>query len=361
MHSSISNSERPFVDMPWPRIFMVVLIFFILFSIGMEWRLAQIGIAPTVSDSQEKWEAERIRASQLGKNALILIGASRIQLGVDLAILKKETGLEPVQLAIDGSSSTPILAGLANDPKIQGTIIVDYYDHNIGDNGGLAEKYQHGFENHGSGVFQLSPYNKSEKFLTEWLHERARIYAEGASPLNSFLFRILNDDGARELLVTHADRSRQADYTQVKMPDYYYSRVARNLGIEMPSVNANSEPILKKYVSLQKVQNNKEFIRNVLLLKQLVAKVEAHGGRVLFLVMPSSGMVREIEERRYPVGKFWKPFIEMIGVRSIRSADHELLQNFTCPDGSHLDMRDRARFTLAMTYALGINRLALEN
>jgi hypothetical protein len=356
MHSSTSSSDRPVVHMPWWRVHLVALCAFLAVAIAMEVQLARMGFVSNVQDSQERWEKERLRASRLGQKALILVGASRIQLGVDLEVLRKETGLEPVQLAIDGSAFMPILAGLAADPAIRGTIIIDYYDHAVGVYGGTAETYQRGFENHGAGKREFSPYMESEKFLTEWIKEHVLSYADGANPFNSLFTRILNDDGARLVLTTLPDRSRLGDYSRVRMPDYYYRRVARTLGLDAKTFASSTESSLKKMVESQASENNAEFVLKTQALKQLVSRIESRGGKVLFLAMPSSGMVREIEERRYPREKFWDPFVKEMRVPAVRSVDDPLLKEFSCPDGSHLDFKDRAKFTMAMTHALGLNR-----
>lgn len=342
--------------MPWAGILTCAVAVFLLFAGVMEARLRHIGVAPNVHDSQERWEAERARASRLGEKALILIGASRIQLGADLDVLRAETGLEPVQLAIDGSTPMPVLAGLASDPRIRGTIIVDYYSHTVGNYGGIAQTYQSHFEKGASGKNQLSPYAKSEKYFTEWVQERLSIYSDGANPLNSLLYRVINDDGARSLITTRTDRSRLGDYSKAKMPEYYHRRVARTLGIHLTTFDENTESTLKKLASLTPPQDNSKFIHEAQKVRQQVSAIQTRGGRVFFLEMPSSGMVREVEEKRFPVEKFWKPFTEISGTIGVRSLDHPLLKKFTCPDGSHLDYRDRREFTMAMIQALGLAR-----
>ena len=62
--------------------------------------------------------------------------------------------------------------------------------------------------------------------------------------------------------------------------------------------------------------------------------------------MPWSRMVREIEARRYPRALFWDRFLQESGAAGVDAAYEPALQEFVCPDGSHLDVRDRARFTL---------------
>ena len=64
--------------------------------------------------------------------------------------------------------------------------------------------------------------------------------------------------------------------------------------------------------------------------------------------MPSSGMVCEIEARRYPRALFWDRFVQESGAAGVHAACEPALQEFACPDWSHLDVRDRARFTLEL-------------
>ena len=83
----------------------------------MEAVLSLRGFRPTAVDDEPTWILQRHRASTLGPRALILVGASRIQIGIDIDALRDVTGLEPVQLAIDGSSFTLVLKELAADRR----------------------------------------------------------------------------------------------------------------------------------------------------------------------------------------------------------------------------------------------------
>lgn len=327
----------------------------------MEIRLAQLGYHATVLDSAERWSKERTRASQLGERALILIGGSRIQLGIDLDTMRKETGLEPVQLAVDGSSFVPILKGLADDPTIRGTVLVDYYPESVegalSDEYGAATAFEKAFE---KGMIEHEFFSLAhvEKSLSEILHENLRSFADGATPLKSLLWRILPNERANQYLVTLPDRSRLADYKLVAMPEFYYKRVARNLGQEK-SINldaADIEQVLKRQIDLRQPNNNADYIQGARYLRQLVTAISSRGGRVVFVVMPTSGMIREIDEKRYPHANFLALFKKETGLSILSSADNPALQSFICPDGSHLDFRDQSRFTVALAHSLGIVR-----
>ena len=123
----VSSAYRRAPKIRW-QILLTGLTLFALFVAAMEVRLTIRGIRPTAVDNETSWMRERARASSLGERAVILIGASRMQTAIDLDVLRVRTKQEPVQLAIDASSFIPILAGLAKDPAIRGTVIVSFMD-----------------------------------------------------------------------------------------------------------------------------------------------------------------------------------------------------------------------------------------
>ena len=88
----------------------------------------------------------------------------------------------------------------------------------------------------------------------------------------------------------------------------------------------------------------------------MVKAIEGRGGRVLFADFPTAGLVRAIEEKRYPRELFWDRFVGTVKAKAIDAADYPSLDGFQCPDGSHLDFRDRSRFTLALFEELGLGR-----
>jgi hypothetical protein len=87
----------------------VALVMPLLVGALLEYMLAAKGFQATTLDTPQLWIEQRARASALGEEALILVGGSRIQLGLDLPLLRETLPLEPVQLAVDGSSSFAVL------------------------------------------------------------------------------------------------------------------------------------------------------------------------------------------------------------------------------------------------------------
>lgn len=77
----------------------------------------------SVTDDVALWINERSRLYGAGRRSVVLIGASRIQVGVDLDTFALKTGIRPVQLAINGNSPLPVLENLAQDVDFSGTVI----------------------------------------------------------------------------------------------------------------------------------------------------------------------------------------------------------------------------------------------
>jgi hypothetical protein len=181
-------------------------------------------------------------------------------------------------------------------------------------------------------------------------------FADGTTPFTALNQRIIPNEKATQYLITLPNRSRLADYMLVRMPKFYYKRVARNLGMEK-SINLadpDIEQILNRQIGLQQPKNNAAYTQGAKYLRELVMAIRSRGGDVVFVAMPTSGMIRKIDEKRYPRTAFLDILKKETGSRLINSADEPSLQLFTCPDGSHLDFRDRTGFTSALARLLGV-------
>jgi hypothetical protein len=347
----------------WPRVLGGAALLFVLGVSYLELRLALRGIRPTVVDSPALWIQQRARASALGERALVLVGASRIQLDADLDVLRVRTGLEPVQLAIDGSNFRPVLAGLAADPAIRGTVIVDVAEPYVAHDapGGTVQDWQAAYERAAARP-ALPDFATTEGWLGHQLHRRLRSYADGAQPLTSLLQRILPAHATQQYLVTLPDRARLADYAKVDLPALYYARVLRNLGETAPPADTPTygdlDRELRRRIDALQPQHDAlpAYRAGAEALARDAEAIRRRGGRVFFVLPPTSGLVRAMEERRFPRAEFWDALAAIIGSGTLHYADVPAWQALECPDGSHLDFRQRAAFTHALVDALGLAR-----
>jgi hypothetical protein len=347
----------------WLRVVVTALLVLVVFVGLMEMRLAVRGFRPTWTDSDAAWAAERARADKLGDRALVLIGASRMLLDVDLDVLRRGTGLEPVQLAIDGSSFVPVLEDLAEDPEIRGTVLVAYQDNVIASRDGerTAHDFVSGWQRR-SRTGSIPDFAMSEAVLTNWLRAYLRSYADGARPITSLTTRILAPHPTPQYLITLRDRSWMADYSKVDMPAFYYGRVQRTLGESVPIAPgmkwADVDAEIRRRIEDISVADASAVRERSVRIAEMVRRIEARGGRVVFADFPTDGLVRAIDEKRYPREIFWHPFVEIVKAPAVGPAENPALASFKCPDGSHLDFRDRARFTAVVADALHLGAIS---
>ena len=335
------------------------LLYLLLLLAATEIVLGLRGFRATVLDTEQRWIAQRSEASRLGSQALILVGASRIQLGIDLDVLREVTGLQPVQLAIDGSSFVPVLEGLADDPTVTGTVLISYQDGTIpgGDRTALPARYEAHYR---SRTRAPSDYRWVEDRLSETMRTHFRNYADGARPLDSLLQRVVVASATPQYLMTLPDRSRMADYQRVSMPGFYYGRVMRDLGdqFSIPSqwTYGDLDRELQRRIAAVRPADNGQFLKVLPRLEAAINALQERGARVLFVMMPTSGLVNALHERRFPRNEFWEQFARKTRATTLHFADVPALAAFQCPDGSHLDYRDRGRFTQHLATALGLAR-----
>lgn len=324
---------------------------------GLEAGLAWRGFRPSLLDTESLWLEKRAEADSVGNHGLILVGDSRTELDLDQDVLRRKTGLEPVQLAIDGDYFLPVFRGIAADPHITGTVLVGFAPAALldADNFAASSNFETEAERNAQ-KFDLPDFNSMDRRLTDALHGRLRSYADGSQPLVSLTRRLLNSEATPQYLTTLPDRSTLADYSLVPMPNYYYRRVYRNLGEPQDAVSGLSretiEAHIKAKIATLKPLDDSYFRQRIADIAAMTAAIEARGGRVIFIAYPETGYVRQIDTKLFPRNKFWDLFAAGVGTQTLYYADIPALASFACPDGSHLDFRERAAFTSALVDVL---------
>jgi hypothetical protein len=325
------------------------LLAFVLFmEIGLEIR----GIHPSLLDSQHTWVRERSRLDALGAGSVALVGSSRILLDVDAGVLRHESGLEPVQLGIEGGSFVPVLAGLAGDPAFKGTVIVELDEHFLAwePQYDTAYAYELAYERTQGSV--QPNYEDVENYLGDALRGHLRSYADGTRPLTALLRRIITKPDPAQYLRMLPDREVLADYRKTPMPELYLLRSLRNLdgSNDLPEGYSDRQianKIEADIAALRPVDNSR-FLGEIPVVGKMVGSIQARGGRVFFVKFPESGYVEITDDRRYPRRLFWDQFAAQKGAATVDFEDYPALEGLPCPDGSHLDYRERAAFTHAL-------------
>lgn len=302
---------------------------------------------PLNLDTKELWAAQRARASSLGKDALILVGTSRIQLGMDLDILEDVLNLTPVQLAIDGNPFMPVLEDLVADPSITGTIILSLDNGAIGP---LTKRYR--------STEWVEFYNREyrdlfspalEKRLKAKVKSLSNIYSSGVPLFRLLKFATGREPAPKHYLKTDARRERDADYRMVRQPDFYLARAIRHLGqnVDLTGVTTLPQAIQRIRDSIPTRSYQKHQISNFSYINEITQKLRQRGVRIIFVRFPTSDLVWEIDQAKLPKEYYWDQFARYSLAPTIHFMDYPELQ-FKLADGSHLDQSQKQEFTRSL-------------
>jgi hypothetical protein len=332
VHLFTSNSNERMRLRDWGRVWLLSLLTAGIFLGSGEvfWRTR--GFQPTIQDDWGVWAKVRRKAVNQGERAIILIGASRIQAGVHPDIFEEATGKRPLVLAIDGSNPIPVLKNLSEDERITGTIICSFIPMFLGedsDDFGRAKRW-------------IREYN--EQRWSSRLETRLSILIE-----RSFVFRYtgLQPDQLWENF--QESRGPYPLYAPMR-PDRY-----RAMDFSMTDVDRIRQGRIRREKEFQEKAaplSDERFMEKVARIDQMVQKIENRGGRVIFIRLPSTGVVRRIEDQTWPREKYWDILAVNTQANAIHFEDYPSLSQFDCPDGSHLDVRDARIFTRSLAEIL---------
>ncbi len=76
-----------------------------------------------------------------------------------------------------------------------------------------------------------------------------------------------------------------------------------------------------------------------------VEKIRSRGGKIVFVRFPSTGGLKELEDRITPREETWDPLLKMTGAPGIYYSDFPELSGFKCPEWSHLSAGDSVEFS----------------
>jgi hypothetical protein len=332
MHLSTSSSSERVPQGGWLRTWVVTFIVVAVVVAGWEWFVRTRGLGDVaIANTAEPWIRERERAAELGDNALVLIGASRMQGGLDLETFQAITKATPVQLAISASPFMPVLRHLADDPAITGTIVVsfDMSSLRVLDEGTDAQRWVAAYDDFKAGRTAVF-YQPVEDWLHQGVDSMLVSFSRNARPHQLVLART-----TKSYVRTLPDRSQQFDYSKIDREEAYERRVRLVLDGTDPSFLEISD-IGEKFADIERQ----------------VEKLQARGAEVIFVRFPSSKRIREIEDIRFPRDVYWDKLAAGTSARTIHFADYPELGNVDLPDGVHPDVSEQKKFTEALARIL---------
>lgn len=327
MPSSISSSSHRAPSGPWALTWSVTGLLMLLFVLAWEifWRLQ--GFTPALEDSPALWAFNRARIRSGDPEQVVMTGASRMQLGIDLDVFDRNfPGPKPVQLAIDASSPNHVLYHLAENESFEGVLICSvwhwFYRPGSESQWDRSAEYIQFYRN-------VTPADFSELFIAGLFRESLTLPYTGLNPLN--IYRKIRE-GKRPrppYQVIRWDRYRPADYS---------------LAEDLDSIRRKRLRSMERILSSEEI-SREELIANLDKIERAVEKIQGRGGRVVFVYLPISGPVRDLEEKIYPRSRYWDLWASRSKATFVNFEDYPSLSGFDCPDYSHLDYRQAAEFS----------------
>lgn len=295
----------------------------------------------TIVSDTDLWAMEREKVSELTDQDIVLLGASRMQVDIDLGILKKRfPGRKILQLALSGrGSSFPVFQDLVSSTGFNGVIVVDESQGSLIE----GESLQQGVVDYFHRDFSFN--KKANKQISMWFQQR-------------FLFVNPNSNSERLWGNLVAKRSLPVPMLTMTYPSREqtsYFNLTDIRWIQQLRMAGVDSAVSKRPLSPEKwLSRTQHWGPSILDFK-------ARGGRVIFIYMPLSETRWKKEDQWMPKEDYWDKAMNQFQTSSIHFADQPTLQRFRVPDTSHLDADEKGVFTehLADILFKSINTKAL--
>ena len=292
------------------------------------WRLK--GHRPSVLDGADLWSYHRDRVYEKNGKTVVLLGASRMQLGFATAVFgERFPDYSITQLAVNGSLWLPTLRDLANDRRFNGIVICSTVAHQLARQSDDHNLIQQQYIDYYHSEWTLS--RKIDTGISAWLQSRLIVMQPRYAP-QTILSRLRRTGKLQRpfYVITNSDRSRSADYSMLDADERRSYRMSRI----REAAKAGEDPI-KPDAWLAKAMETED----------LVQRIHSRGGKVVLVRFPTTGEHLALSEQGYPKKLYWDQFARNTEAVVIHFMDVPTLANFDCPDTSHLNYRDALLFT----------------
>lgn len=343
MHSSTSNFDfqRTIPALPWSKLLLIAVVATGLASIGWEVWARGKGYRPTLNDTYDLW-ADRREAVK--PDSLVVIGDSRALFDIDLDALDQGLGQRPIQLAVAGSCAYPILEELVNDERFHGTIICSVVPGMFFAPGGPLIKNA---EDALARYHKRTVAQRTGHHLGMLLEERIAFMKQEDLILSQLLEHVAVPNRANSYLppalppyFQTVDRERRTRMTDLcAQPGPLQERV-KNGWIPLFTPPPFPDYTPKEVLAAMAKVSEDRFGKTAALVK----KLQARGGKIVFVRFPHSGPLKELEDKATPRAGIWDRLMKESGAPNIYYSDHpELI--FDCPEWSHLSGPDSVEFS----------------
>jgi len=298
-----------------------------------EWHWRALGQRPNIRDSAQLWAIQRDRVYATDKIPLAILGASRIEFGIDIKLLKELLPqYRPLMLAQNAHYPLAVLRDLAEDERFHGVVLCDL------ESSGLYKMYTE--------MQQPLVYYRRRQWSPSWRVHRLLLnvwqaYAVVANPdlgVVAAMRRALGDPTTPQpdYFRFYTDRSGDIDFTRTDLAAA--RRHFSELAADPKHLRALVEPE-QCYADLADVYG-------------WTRRIQARGGEVIFYQSPTGKALHAAELQIHPPELYWQRFAANSSAPVIDAADVPSLRALNEPDESHLDFRDKPAYTRALVDTL---------
>lgn len=299
------------------------------------------GKIPDLDDDKNLWAVQRAKVDDASEYDVALLGSSRVLFDIQLNEWQKETGVRPIQLASAGSSPLPIFHDLVNNTNFKGTIVV-------GVTPGLFFSTTYP---------EAGPWKRAQNRV-DYFEDRT--YAQRLNhwlslPLQkNFVFVSTSEEGwsddidLKSLLNNISLNNRTGKPQYPPFETFAYIEEDRNNPMSEKTATdttfANSIKEAWKFVIMgNKNPPEREATTNFFVAD--AKKFMDRGGNLILLRCPSSGWIKEGEDKFLSRAEFWDPLVKATNAKAYYYEDYEQFKDLTCPEWSHLSAPDARYFT----------------
>ncbi len=343
---STSNSSHPRTttavaspashDARWISTIVIALVIAIAALMAFEWTLRASGAKPNFRDNQARWSQVREAVQQdVNYDSIALLGASRIRAAISISALETRYPNQAIYpLGYVGRGPCASLQDLADNTEFRGTVIVSMAPN-------WVDCDPSRFQMHGIVNRYHQDWNWARKIdsrLSNTVTRHLVIFDPHYSIQN-----ILENYLERGEILPRPDYRTTRENRQI---EYDYSNISPD---ELEQLQSRS---LHSFLYRQEKGENKGQDRwgaALAIFRNAIDKIEARGGQVIMLRLPTSGPLERAEIEHFPRAEYWDQFSTQLSASvTMHYQDFAELSRFSPPDGNHLDLRESARFTATL-------------
>src|SRR5882724_10221210 len=336
---------RPIPQLAWRGITVAVVLIVIAAASAWELYCRSIGYGPTLNDNEDLWTSARRRVKP---ESIVIIGDSRGWYDLDLDEIEKGLGQRPVQLAMGGGCAYPVLEDLANDENFHGTVICSVVPRLLVAPPGTppmdrAKKAVRRFH-------AQTPAQRASQYLAMPLEGHVAFLKQEELTLDDLLKRLPIPNRPNAQVQPRLppyfgtlDRERRARMIEeCARPGSELARMTQKIWIPL-----FTPPPPPTYIPEEEFEKmiGQAISQRFNAVAAAVQKLQARGGKIVFVRFPYSGELKQLEDREMPRAGIWDRVLKDTGAPGIYYEDFRDLAGFSCPEWSHLSAGDSVEFS----------------